>query len=114
MARTTSTEMVRTMRELKLFVLRLLAAAFLVAFCMSISRAAASREESDLIERLAESSKGHEDLEMNADVLSYSRPRGVFASTNMNGSAVTGDPRDTNNSFLKTAEKYAGKSTKKD
>lgn len=234
------------MRELKLFVLRLLAAAFLVAFCMSVSRAADSREQSDLSKRLAESSKvldevmstpnkaiptgvisrasciavfpstvqvavlvggkhgkgfatcrtangwsapapldisggswgaqlggqsvdlvlvvtdakgvqqlesgkfnlgtetsvtggpvGNEDLKMNADVLSYSRARGVFAGMNMNGSAITEDrsdtkalygsempladifsgkvkASDTNNPFLNTVEKYAGKSKKKD
>ncbi len=45
------------MREFKLFILRLLAAAFLVAFCMSMSRAADTQSQSDVSKRLAESSK---------------------------------------------------------
>ncbi len=45
------------MRELKVIVLRLLAAAFLVAVCMTVSRASDSREQSDLNERLNDSSK---------------------------------------------------------
>lgn len=45
------------MRELKVIVLRLLAAAFLVAVCMTVSRAADSGERSDLNNRLNASSK---------------------------------------------------------
>lgn len=74
---------------------------------------------------------GKEDMKMNADVLSYSRARGVFAGMNMNGSSITEDHSETRSlygsdmslndifsgkvkspeagdSFLKTVEKYSG------
>ena len=99
------------MRELKVIVLRLLVAAFLVAFCLSMSRA--------------------EDSDANADVPSYSCARGVFAGMNMNGSSIPEDRSETRtlyasdmpladifggkvkspmagDSFLKTVEKHAG------
>lgn len=76
---------------------------------------------------------GREDMKMNADVLSYSRARGVFAGTNFNGSSITEDQGDTRSlygnplsladlfsgkaeppsagrSFLDAVEKYAGQS----
>lgn len=228
------------MRELKVFVLRLLVAAFLVAFCLSVSRAEDSDANSDLAKRLDQSSKvldevmatpgktipqgvisraecvavfpatvqvailvggkhgkgfatcrtahgwsapapldisggswgaqlggqevdlvlvvtddkgiqqlesgkfnlgtetsvtggpvGNEDMKMNADVLSYSRARGVFAGMNMNGSSISEDRSETRSlygsempladifggkvkppmagdAFLKIVEKYAG------
>lgn len=74
---------------------------------------------------------GKEDMKMNADVVSYSRARGVFAGMNMNGSSITEDHSETrsiygsdqsladifggkvkapgtSDSFLKTVEKYVG------
>lgn len=76
---------------------------------------------------------GKEDMKMNADVLSYSRARGVFAGTNFNGSSITEDQSDVRRlygkvlsladlfsgkvqlpsagqSFLDTVQKYSGKS----
>jgi lipid-binding SYLF domain-containing protein len=76
---------------------------------------------------------GKEDMKMNADVLSYSQARGVFAGTNFNGSSITEDQSDTRRlygnvlsladlfsgkaqppsagqSFLDTVQKYAGQS----
>lgn len=234
------------MNELKLFALRLAAAAFLVAVCLTVSRAADSNEQSDLTNRLAASTKvldevmatpdkaipsgvitraacvavfpstvqlavlvgakhgkgfvtcrnangwsapapldisggswgaqlggqevdlvlvvtddkgvqqlesgkfhlgtetsvtggpvGKEDMKMNADVLAYSRTRGVFAGMNIHGSAITEDksdvralygssmsladifagkvkPPDSSDSFLKTVKKYAGQSKQKE
>lgn len=80
---------------------------------------------------------GKEDMKMNADVLAYSRTRGVFAGMNIHGSAITEDksdggalygssisladifagkvkPSDSSDSFLKTVEKCAGQSKRKD
>ncbi len=74
---------------------------------------------------------GNEDMKINADVLSYSRARGVFAGMNMNGSSISEDHSETrslygsdmplsdifsgkvkspgaSDSFVKTVEKYAG------
>ena len=80
---------------------------------------------------------GNEDMKLNADVLSYSRARGVFAGTNFNGSSITEDQSDTRSlygasmsladifagkaqppgsgqSFLETVQKYAGESKARD
>jgi lipid-binding SYLF domain-containing protein len=74
---------------------------------------------------------GKEDMKMDADVLSYSRARGVFAGTNIGGSSITEDegnarvmygspislpeifkgkvrPPSVSGTFLSTVEKYAG------
>lgn len=74
---------------------------------------------------------GKENMQMNADVLSYSRARGMFAGTNLNGSSITEDqeetrelygsavplsnifsgrvtPPATSGTFLNAVQKYAG------
>ena len=50
------------MHELKLFILRLLAAAILVAFCLSVSRAADTQSQSNLSKRFAASSHAPEEI----------------------------------------------------
>lgn len=80
---------------------------------------------------------GNQDMKMNADVLTYSRARGMFAGTNFNGSSITEDQAETRSlygaslslsdifggkaqtpeaaaSFLETVQKYAGKEMHKD
>ncbi len=80
---------------------------------------------------------GDQDMKMNADVLSYSRARGMFAGTNFNGSSITEDQGETQSlygaslsladifggkaqtpdaaaSFLETVRKYAGRAKQKD
>lgn len=80
---------------------------------------------------------GNQDMKMNADVISYSRAKGVFAGMNIEGSEITEDASetralygasvplvnifagkvkapDTSNPFLTTVQKYAGRTRAKD
>jgi lipid-binding SYLF domain-containing protein len=80
---------------------------------------------------------GNHDLKVNADVLSYSRSRGIFAGTNFGGSSISQDEDDTRalygsspslfdilsgkvqsagpgESFTATVTKYAGQTREKD
>jgi len=80
---------------------------------------------------------GNQDMKMNAEVVSYSRARGMFVGTNFNGSSITEDQSETRAlygaslsladifggkaqtpdaaaSFLETVQKYAGQAKQKD
>jgi SH3 domain-containing YSC84-like protein 1 len=80
---------------------------------------------------------GNQGMQMNSDVISYSRARGAFAGTNISGSSITEDqdnaralygssesmadilagkvtPPQTSLSFLSTVQKYAGRTKQKD
>jgi hypothetical protein len=92
------------MHELKLFLVRLLAAALLIAFWMTIGRAAGTELSDNL------GTVGNHDIKNNAEVMTNARSRRVFARMDSYPFSIPGDkPGALYGSPLSLADVSVGK-----